>query len=133
MKQLAVLTLLLAFLIAQSAQAQVAPGTQWTNGRGSVLTIKSVDPSGMFEGEYVNNAAGFGCQGTPYPATGWINNDSIGWLVNWKNASADCRSITSWSGVLLSPTLIESMWSLGYTSTNHGPRVMVGSDFFQKK
>ena len=133
MKVFRLAALLVAMLVPALAYAQVAPGSAWENNRGSILTITNVDADGRFEGEYVNNAAGFGCQGSPYPVVGWINDNSIGWAVNWKNTSEDCKSVTSWGGAILSPTLIETIWSLGYTSTNHGPRVMTGSDYFSKK
>ena len=124
---------LFAILIASQAHAQVTAGSSWENDRGSILTIDTIGADGQFEGEYVNNAAGFGCKGTPYAVVGWLNDNAIGWSVNWKETSEDCKSVTSWSGVILSPTLIETIWSLGYTSSDHGPRVMTGSDYFSRK
>lgn len=133
MKAFSLATLFVVALAISQAHGQVGPGSVWENNRGSTLKITKVDANGRFEGEYINKAAGFGCKGTPFAVIGWMNNNTIGWTVNWKNASDNCKSVTSWSGAILSPTYIETIWSLGYTSTKYGPRVMTGSDYFTKK
>lgn len=133
MKFLSLFILLSTVLPFSQAQAQVVPGSMWENQRGSVLRVKTVNPDGSFEGTYINNAAGFSCRGTPYQVTGWLNQDAIGWVVNWKSRAADCKSITSWAGVMVSPKIIETIWSLGFTSPYKGASVIVGSDDFFKQ
>ena len=133
MKFLSLFILLTATMLFSGAQAQVVAGSVWENQRGSFLTVNTVNPDGSFEGTYLNNAPGFSCRGTPYQVTGWLNQNAVGWIVNWKNTAADCASITSWAGVLLSPTVIETSWSLGFTSPTKGPSVIVGSDDFTKQ
>ena len=132
MKFLSLLILLaVAAILPFQVDAQVVPGSTWENGRGSVLTIVTVNPDGSFTGTYVNNAPGFGCQGQPgFPAVGSQNANAIGWTVSWNNGVEDCKSVTSWAGVILSTNVIEAFWSLGYTSAQYGPRAMVGTDFF---
>ena len=132
MKVLLVPLLVVAFW-SPYAHGQIVSGSVWQNSRGSVLRVTQVHADGRFEGQYINNADGFSCKGTPFSVTGWINGNAVGWIVNWKNAANDCKSITSWSGVLLSNRTLETHWSLGFLTRNYGPRIMIGSDYFTRK
>ena len=111
---------------AQTRQA----GTTWVNELGSVLTIESFNPDNSITGTYVNNASGFGCQGTPYPINGWANSYAIGFSVLWTNASEDCNSLTSWTGYYdaASNTLV-THWNLVFMGQD-GPLVQPGQDTF---
>jgi avidin family protein len=60
-----------AFCFQTTALADPLPaGSTWQNQGGSLLNVGSVSRNGSFRGTYINNAPGFGCQGTPCPATG---------------------------------------------------------------
>ncbi len=115
-----------AFL--NQAHAQPAPGTTWVNQRGSVLTIDTIGIDGMFEGTFVNKAAGFKCQGMPYTVVGWIRGEMMGWLVIWNNSYEDCQSVTAWGGIIVSSTTIETNWVL---SSLISPSSQIGADIFK--
>jgi hypothetical protein len=122
-------------LAATAGCAQTIPANSiWENQRGSMLKITSIDgTTGALVGEYVNQAAGFACKGTPYPVTGWVEGEKIGFSVRWKNATADCKSITSWTGYLEKGLLVTD-WDLAYTDSSLGHATnMRGSDIFHKK
>ena len=67
-------------LAACAAHAQIPTNSTWENQRGSTLQITSIDPTtGALRGTYINPAAGFACQGTPYDVIGWVDGgDKIG-------------------------------------------------------
>ena len=131
-----VLTLFLACsaMWAECALAQaIQPNTTWKNNRGSELTISAVDTTGKLTGTYVNRAAGFQCQNTPYPVIGWIEDDKISFSVRWKSVAMDCKSITSWTGYLSGNRII-SDWDLVYTDTGENrPMLYRGTDYFTKQ
>jgi hypothetical protein len=77
------------------AFSQALPGL-WQNQRGSTLEVFFVDPSGSFQGTFINRAAGFACQGTPYPAVGTIKNTSIAFAVSF----VPCASYATWYGTV---------------------------------
>lgn len=112
----------------------IPPNSTWVNQRGSTLRIVSIDSAtGALRGEYINQAAGFECKGTPYVATGWVDSEKIAFSVHWKNATADCKSITSWTGYLEKGFLVTD-WDLTYIDAELGrPAVIRGSDTFTKK
>ncbi len=116
----------LAFL--NQAHAQPAPGTTWVNQRGSVLTIDTIGIDGKFEGTFVNKAAGFKCQGMPYPVVGWIDGETMGWLVIWNNSYENCQSVTAWGGIVVSSSTIETNWVLSSLQTGSS---LIGSDTFK--
>lgn len=128
---LLMLALILAF---GSAQAQtIQPNTTWRNSRGSELTINSIGADGGLVGSYVNNAPGFQCQGVPFAVSGWVEGGLISFAVRWKNATHDCRSITTWVGYL-SGSRIVTNWDLVYTdATEQRPLIYRGTDFFEPK
>ena len=127
-KALAFLFILAGFI--SEAHAQLAAGTSWVNQRGSVLTITSVGADGQLGGQYVNSAAGFGCQGTPYPVVGWVLGNTIGWSVKWSNASENCNSVTVWGGIISATGAIQTQWVLAYTDAQ-GSKLLTGTDLFK--
>ena len=102
----------------------------WTNQRGSTLYIQGIDPSGLVSGYYVNRAQGYGCQDTPYMATGWVYGTAITFSVKWENAAESCHSMTSWTG-FYAQGVITTRWQLirdGVTNKDH---MIQGEDIFR--
>jgi hypothetical protein len=124
----------LAFTASVGWAQGIPAGSTWENQRGSTLRIISIDSStGAVQGEYINQAAGFGCKVTPYTVTGWVDGDKIAFAVRWKNATADCKSLTSWTGYLEKGFLVTD-WNLVHMDADLGrPTIMRGSDLFTKK
>lgn len=122
--------LCIAVWSTESAAQGIEPGTTWVNDRGSELHIDSIDKDGHLAGTYINRAAGFQCQGTPYPVIGWVEGDEIGFSVRWKSADQDCQSITSWTGYYEAGRIVTD-WDLVYLdSVENGPLMYRGSDHF---
>lgn len=118
-----------AAAFAQSLQ----PQTTWKNEKGSSLTIDAIDGTGALKGSYVNRAAGYPCQNTQYAVIGWVDDGKVAFSVRWKNASEDCKSITSWSGYLSGNRII-AQWDLVYAdSTEKAPLIARGTDIFTKQ
>lgn len=99
-------------------------GSSWVNEYGSVFTVTSVSSSGQITGNYVNNARGFGCQGTEYPVTGWVLENAISFTVIWNNATENCHSVTGWTGYYAN-NAITTNWNLA-TNTS----ISTGKDTF---
>jgi hypothetical protein len=79
------------------AFSQALPASSlWKNQRGSTLEVFFVDPAGSFQGQFINRAAGFTCQGTPFPAVGTIKNNSIAFAVSF----VPCASYATWYGLV---------------------------------
>jgi Avidin family len=113
------------------AQTLQAP-SEWKNQRGSELRIESVDGSGAFKGHYVNNAAGFGCQGVPYDVTGKVDGQSIQFVVLWVNATERCNSLTSWRGIVSGRT-ISTNWQLATVDKATGEvKLIAGESVFER-
>lgn len=124
--------LILAFslLFANVASATKANLTGWVNQRGSTLYITRTSPSGQFEGTFINRAAGFRCQNSPYPVVGWRYGTAITFSVKWQNPQESCNSITAWTGFISGGTMT-TLWQLvpnGATSTR---QIMQGEDTFR--
>lgn len=125
----------------------VATTTGWTNQDGSVAHFQVAGSTSQphtysVKGTYINNASGYGCQGTPYPLTGtyYFNPSVAGGIelltfsVAWSNASADCMSETSWTGFLTqngSTWEIVTQWHLAFQSPA-GYQIKSGSDTFKQ-
>lgn len=122
------------FTVPVFAQEPLTALSTWENTRGSILTIEAIDSAtGALTGSYVNNAAGYGCQGTEYPATGWVYDDEISFSVRWANASADCKSITAWAGYYANGRILTD-WNLVAIDPATGqPDITQGSDTFYPK
>lgn len=128
------LALLFFVFIPFSAQAQIPPFSTWANDRGSLLNVFLVDPStGAFTGTYLNNAAGFECQGVPYAVSGVTKWPSVTFTVNWKGFLVpDCKSITIWRGRFVGPTLT-TKWTLDYVGSDGKFHRLRGTDVFTRR
>jgi hypothetical protein len=109
----------------------VSVSSTWKNQSGSTMMI-SIDTFGNVGGQYINRAAGTGCQNTPYPLVGRVTDDFIAFSVAWNNATENCHSATGWAGYAqLSGSNVEIVtnWNLAYQSAS-GPMIEQGSDTF---
>ncbi|MEM9554563.1 MAG: avidin/streptavidin family protein [Acidobacteriota bacterium] len=116
--------------------------THWKNQSGSTMDLEFSNCSNTAQpnvcslsGTYVNNAAGYKCQGTPYPLVGsyYINTQTLSWTVAWSNAHEDCASVTGWTGYIdlsSSPLRIVTKWNLAYSTGGSGRAIMPGEDVF---
>ena len=119
------------YLSQAVGQSLPAPST-WKNQRGSEMKIVSAEAGGKFKGQYVNNAAGFGCQGVPYDLEGQVSGRRISFFVVWANPTKSCNSLTSWRGTL-SADNISTRWELAYIDRSSGRvKILRGSDRFEK-
>lgn len=131
MPRLSSLALIAAFscvsTIVAAEESSLTALSVWENQRGSKLTIQTIDPaSGLLTGNYINNAAGYGCIGSPYPVVGYVYGNVISWSVRWSNAQQDCQSITAWTGYYQNGK-ISTEWELVY-----GDQIGGGSDTFSR-
>ena len=113
------------------AQSTIPAPSTWINGRGSILTIQSIGGDGVFEGTYVNKAAGTFCMNDPYLVEGKIKDDTIRFEVAFADrtdSTKNCFTVTEWRGTF-SAKIIDTTWSLAYP----GPAGLVligGADKF---
>lgn len=118
---------LLAVMVLLGAQvaafAQGLPANSlWKNQRGSTLEVFSVNP---LYGQFINNAAGFQCKGTPYPATGTVQGQAVTFAVTF----TQCNSHTTWWGWTSGNTM-RTRWILIYTPSSGPPQTLRGADTF---
>ena len=99
----------------------------WQNQRGSTLQIFFVNPNGSFDGVFINQAAGFECQGIPYPAVGTATPAVVIFTVSFTK----CRSQTVWRG-RVSGTTMSTKWVLTYVKPNGGIGILRGKDVFTR-
>lgn len=126
----AVVPLLAAMPARAQQQPQARAVGEWTNQSGSTLTIEAVSPGGMITGSYVNRAAGFGCQNTAYPVTGWLNGTAITFSVTWSSSAESCNSVTGWTGSFdPSFTTLSTHWSIARTGS---PELRTGQSVFTR-
>jgi Avidin family len=116
-----------------AAAAQGLPASSaWKNQRGSEFTVTTVDATGKFSGTYVNRAAGFACQNEPFDVSGHTWSRRVVFTVVWKNASQDCRSITTWAGFVRKAAL-STTWQLARVDPKTGRiKVQWGRDRFER-
>ena len=117
-----------AATVSALAQSSLPVPSFWTNQRGSEMKLYSMDAQGNLSGVYINHAAGFSCQGTPYALTGRAVGSSVSFTVVWSNSTADCHSKTVWHGHVHGNT-IPTRWLLigvGFPPQN-------GTDVFQQQ
>ncbi|MET0942690.1 MAG: avidin/streptavidin family protein [Mesorhizobium sp.] len=103
----------------------------WQNQSGSTMMI-SIDSFGNVSGQYINRAAGTGCQGSPYLLAGRITGNFISFSVAWNNATENCNSVTGWAGyasVNGNKLEIITDWNLAYQGAS-SPMIEQGSDTF---
>ena len=103
-------------VLACTSVAAYAGGLQswstWKNQRGSIMKVFLVGPNGTFTGVYINNAAGFACQGLPgFPLTGRTSGTKVTFTVVWNNGIQNCNSTTVWYGVDQG-TVMPTKWTL---------------------
>lgn len=125
---------LVSLIAAVPARAQQQPQSPavggWINQSGSILYIETVSSSGMITGQYVNSAAGFACQNTAYPVTGWLSGTSITFSVIWTNSTQSCNSVTGWTGSFDSNfTTLSASWVI---SRNGSTELTTGQSVFTR-
>ena len=109
-------------LTSVAASAQIVPFSWWKNDKGSILSIWTVTGT-TFTGTFTNYAAGFSCQGIPYPAAGTVYpNGFVRFSVNF----AACNTVTTWWGRVIGPKM-PTKWVLIYKG-----RRMTGADLFTR-
>jgi hypothetical protein len=117
---------------ADEGSSFLASSSSWINQSGSTMTLV-FGSGGSVTGSYINNAAGFACQGTPYPIAGWVLGNFISIAVAWNNAYANCNSVTGWTGYAVQDggsVAIMTNWNLAYQGAS-GPAIMAGQDVFK--
>jgi Avidin family len=96
------------------------------------MKLYDMDAQGHFTGVYINHAAGFACQSTPYDLSGLAWGDHVKFVVRWKNWAADCKSVTVWRGRVIGKTL--KTWWVLYTHQDDGTiSILRGEDIFQQQ
>ncbi len=121
-------------------KALTEAASTWRNQDGSTMALTfTADPSNpgvyFLSGSYINNAAGYACQGTPYPLTGryYANTLTASFNVVWSNAYADCQSVTGWTGYFsagASAWQFTTDWNLAYQDASGNMKIESGSDRF---
>lgn len=112
----------------------------WVNQEGSTMAF-TLRPTTrpdvlLMDGTYVNNAEGFGCQGTPYPLSGvlYLGSMAMSFSVAWSNGYAVCSSVTGWTGYYSSDDkTIRTDWNLAYYDKPGHMAITSGSDSFTAK
>jgi Avidin family len=121
------LLLVVAATVSVFAQSLPVP-SYWTNQRQSQMKLYYMDPQGNFTGVYINNAQGFGCQGTPFALTGHAAGANVTFTVVWNNGIQNCNSTTIWRGVVTGQKL-PTNWIL---ISPHAPP-QYGTDLFTQQ
>lgn len=121
------------------SEALLEHATSWTNQSGSVADISfsktSVPDIYQVTGTFLNNASGFGCRGTPYQLVGsyYAGTQTISFTVAWSNSTANCQSVTGWTGYIdlsVSPLTMTTDWNLAHIfAAEH--QISRGADIFQ--
>jgi hypothetical protein len=120
------LIVLLGFQSLAAAQGLPAPSL-WQNQRGSTLELLFVDPSGSFQGQFINQAKGYQCKGIPYPAVGTTRAAAVVFSVTF----VQCSSHATWYGVVNGNTM-RTNWVLLYAPPNGPPQKSQGTDVFTR-
>ncbi|MFY9836614.1 MAG: avidin/streptavidin family protein [Xanthobacteraceae bacterium] len=115
------------FVVASSvsvlAQSLPVP-SYWLNQRLSEMKLYSINQQGIFSGVYINHAADFACQGTPFAVNGQVVGNRVVFTVIWNNGIQNCNSKTVWQGTVAGRR-INTQWIL--YSPNGNQR---GTDIF---
>lgn len=110
------------------ANAQGISGNSiWKNQRGSQMTIASVDATGKFVGQFVNQAAGFECAGQTYDLVGRLTGAKFFFVVTFTK----CNTVTRWAGRVVGKQL-RTNWNLIYVDPNGAIKKLNGSDVFNR-
>ena len=121
-----------ATIAAENEAVSISASTQWINELGSVLTITTIDSTGLLTGNYVNKAAGYPCKDTAYPVTGWVDGTAIIFNTLWINSTESCNSITAWTGFYYN-NQISTLWQLVEDGATAVSQISSGSDTFTQK
>ena len=121
-----------ATIAAEDEAVSISANTQWINELGSVLTITTIDSTGLLTGNYVNKAAGYPCKDTAYPVTGWVDGTAIIFNTLWINSTESCNSITAWTGFYYN-NQISTLWQLVEDGATAVSQISSGSDTFTQK
>jgi len=121
-----------ATIAAEDEAVSISASTQWINELGSVLTITTIDSTGLLTGNYVNKAAGYPCKDTAYPVTGWVDGTAIIFNTLWINSTESCNSITAWTGFYYN-NQISTLWQLVEDGATTVSQISSGSDTFTQK
>tara|TARA_B110000879_G_scaffold73478_1_gene102635 strand:- start:627 stop:1124 length:498 start_codon:yes stop_codon:yes gene_type:complete len=121
-----------ATIAAEDEAVSISASTQWINELGSVLTITTIDSTGLLTGNYVNKAAGYPCKDTAYPVTGWVDGTAIIFNTLWINSTESCNSITAWTGFYYN-NQISTLWQLVEDGATAVSQISSGSDTFTQK
>ena len=125
-----ILVALHAGSMAQNTKSQgLTAASVWVNQVGSLLSINSIDANGLLTGTYINKEAGYGCQNSSYPVTGFVYGTVISFTVNWQNSVETCNSITSWTGFYFNGQ-ISTLWQLVVSGSTSTSQIVQGSDTF---
>ena len=123
----------------QADQTLPYVSSSWVNQGGSTMSLNFTATSqpGVYQitGSYVNNEAGFGCQGTSYPLSGtfYDGTSTMSFAVAWSNTHANCSSVTGWTGYLsYTDGRIYTDWNLAYRDSGGNPAIASGSDIFTR-
>jgi Avidin family len=129
MKAKLLVSFVFLLIASATASAQNLPAlSNWKNDRGSTLSIWWA-AGDQFKGLFTNFAAGFECQGMPYPAVGKVNPDgSLFFVVTF----SQCNTVTTWHGRVAGNQL-PTRWSLVYVNKNGIPQKLHGKDIFTRQ
>lgn len=121
------ITLLSTVAIGYTCAKNLTSGSEWVNENGSVMKITESLPNGQFNGTFTT-AVGCGV-GKPRPLTGFGNNGSVTFTVNFQ----ECNSATSWAGNITSEGAINTLWNLSQSGPSQWNSIIAGSDTFTVK
>jgi hypothetical protein len=137
MKNTLIITLVLFIALHNNLRAQDEQGSGlaalsvWVNQAGSTFSIDNIDSNGQITGTYINREAGYGCQNSSYPVTGWVFGTAITFTVIWENSVESCNSITSWTGFYYN-SQISTLWQLVINGSTSTSQIIKGSDTFTR-
>src|ERR1044071_108294 len=124
------LALVIGITVGQAAAQSFPIPSTWTNQRGSQLVVWS-GGGGSFSGQYINNAAGFSCQG-PFDMSGVSSGSVVTFVVTWKSKTQNCNSVTVWRGTVAG-TVLKTQWQLGFADAPSGTiKISKGADTFSR-
>lgn len=123
---------LLVLPTAAGAQS-LAPQTRWVNDHGSELVIQSIGADGRLTGTYSSNLPDYKCRNIAFPVVGWVDGDRISYAMQARNGSANCGTMTSWTGYLQGGRLYAE-WGLAYFDAGtKRPMLDHGTDIYHPK
>jgi len=129
---LALALLALLFTSVVAAAQGLPAGSRWENQRGSYLFVDASGADGSFSGRFWNRAPGYGCHDT-FAAAGRVIGNRVRFVVDFRNAVMDCRTVTVWTGTVRGRVL-STKWRLVYRPRPPAPpQILSGTDEFQRR